>query len=248
MWNKIVFLIGMRADIDRDEESRELHSDNLISLTSFLQKAFPRVTVEEIEQAYEMAVKGELPNPSYPSNGESAFIKAFPLLNPLQVSQIIGAYLKYRHVNMAKAYREQKLLSLPEVPVPTPEQHNKNLIDLLRKAFSTIEAGEMYNDWGNVLYDALDAKKLIHFSVEEKHEFIAQARQEEILEANRKINEVRHTIFFKAASKVLEGLESETGIRPTWIPKAKNFALNRLIHEQILAGIDANSLWSQNND
>ncbi len=237
----------MRADIDRDEDSREQHSDNIISLTSFLQRTFPSVTVEEIEQAYEMAIKGDLPNPN-PSNGEPAFIKAFPLLNPLQVSQIIGAYLKYRHVNMTKAYREQKLLSLPESPIPTPEQHNENLLNLLRKAFSVIESGETYSDWGNILYDALDAKKRIYFSAEQKHEFIAQARQEEILEATQKTNEARHTIFFKAASKVLESLESETGIRATWISKAKNLALNRLIYEQIFAGIDADNLWNQNND
>lgn len=111
--------MGLR--VDDSEEAREQHSDSIIALTSFVQNQYPNITVEEIEEAYTMGIKGELPNPT-PLQGESKNLKVFPLLNPLQVSQVVGGYLKYKNANLLQVRKHQILLEIPKQPEPTEQE------------------------------------------------------------------------------------------------------------------------------
>lgn len=92
---------------------------------------------------------------------------------PVFLENVLQSYRRYV-VNLPKKPVEK----LPELPEPTPEEHEKNMIEGCLKLWEQYKATGEANDYGNIYYNWMDRNGLIHLSNIEKWNLYTSARHE----------------------------------------------------------------------
>lgn len=233
MWTKIAFLVGLKVNESNQQEA----GNNIVLMTQYVQKHYPNVTIQEMELAHELAIKGELP--LKPKDD----FKVFSMITPVQVSAILQRFQQYKTAQLKPVFT-QGIFDEPPLPPPTPEELDVFHLEMLCKAFGAVNEGTVYMDWGNVLYDALDAKGLIYYSTPEKYEFLELAKSEAIAEQEQKVQGMLHTVLYKSALNVLESMKASDFNSLSLKAKAKNIALNQMVSELIEQLWEPQEFWA----
>ncbi len=240
MWTKIAFLVGLKVN----EDNREDAGKNIVLMTQYVQQNYPNVTIQEMELAHQMAIKGE-----FPLKPKDDF-KVFAMITPAQVSAVMIRFQEYKRNQLKPAVNTPEFAALSEpapLPPPTAEELDVLHLQMLVKAFDTVGQGKVYMDWGSALYDALDAKGLVYFDTAEKYEFLEMAKLEVIGEQEQKVQKMLHTILYKSALNILESMKTNNFDSLNLKSKAKNIALNKLVSELVAMEWTPEEFWVSEN-
>lgn len=155
--NNLNWMLG----VNTGKLSPEENDRNLLKFSAFLKVKKPYLTIEEIELAYELAC-----------DGEYGSAEVFPILNPLHFGRIMKAYRAYRlnHTDLMRDIRNG-----PALPEPSADQAEALMVDSFRLAINVVKENGGCADYGNALYDWLDAKGLIPFDNVRKWAFMNEA-------------------------------------------------------------------------
>lgn len=170
--NELVDLLGIKVQ----ENARPQYNMGLFKLTVFMQREFPAITIESVLLAYNLGIKGVLPD------GKGGILEMFAELNPRAFGKVMTGYKlllqeEAEAIRIAKEREAKAQDRLPEnAAVPSPEVQEKNSRFLFGCAYTAIAAGKTYHDLGNALYDWLYRTGRIPFSQERKDEMLAQAK------------------------------------------------------------------------
>lgn len=92
---------------------------------------------------------------------------------PVFLENVLQSYRRYV-INLPKKQVEK----LPDVPEPTPEDHEKNMISGCLRLWEQYKATGEANDYGNIYYNWMDRNGLIHLSNIEKWNLYTSAKHE----------------------------------------------------------------------
>lgn len=227
-----------------NEDNREDAGKNIVLMTQYVQQNYPNVTIQEMELAHQMAIKGE-----FPLKPKDDF-KVFAMITPAQVSAVMIRFQEYKRNQLKPAVNTPEFAALSEpapLPPPTAEELDVLHLQMLVKAFDTVGQGKVYMDWGSALYDALDAKGLVYFDTAEKYEFLEMAKLEVIGEQEQKVQKMLHTILYKSALNILESMKTNNFDSLNLKSKAKNIALNKLVSELVAMEWTPEEFWVSEN-
>lgn len=203
--DKAIFYLGLKTD----ETDRDLIKLNVIA---DIKRHFPLLTVDELAIAIDNGVHGKY--------------GAVVGLSPKDVYNWINAYSisNERRENQERLQKEQT-----EVKEPTEEEKEKLRWDNMINAFAIFKEKGTFNDFGNAVYNYLDKKEKINFSVEQKEDFMRMA----LINLKNQFNPLQHVGNMVKAGEfkaiLNEIIEQPKSIRV--VSEAKKVALNTFFSE-----------------
>lgn len=158
------YLVGINSTLEPIE---------LKALTDFIQLNYGNLTVQEINLAINLSLKGTLDVDNRPYGSFSA----------LYISTILNAYLDYR-IKLLKEIRqiqeeveEKQLLEQKSVP-PPPEVQASDMRDILKNAFITYDKDKFFADPFFLIYNFLKKKGVFRkFSKENVEDIKIKAKK-----------------------------------------------------------------------
>lgn len=166
LWDRLIFMLGIRIT----QASKKDFDEDMDLLTVYILQEFPERTLEEIELAYRMLLRGELG------------IEAYPILNPNQFSRVVNRYVEKTQDEYNDALDMIDASNEEPTPQPTAEELETLFQQTYQKALAMARKLETFDDYGNYLFDELDKRGLIDFTAEEETEIFKQAREDLIKE------------------------------------------------------------------
>ena len=155
MWNSIVFLLGIKVDLDE----MDIHIETLSVLNNWILEQYgDKLTVEEVLLAYDMACTRKL-----------AIDELFSILSPKHVGIVLSAYNHFvtEDLEINKVFKQQLL---HEEPKQTDEQITQFMKYALDLALDEVRKGKQYVDAGNGLFHWLwDTGRLIISQQDQEH-------------------------------------------------------------------------------
>lgn len=122
--------------------SGKSNPDDIIMLCRFLKDTFPELTVNEIELAIDMKMKGHFTEVDFYGN-----------LTPLYASQIINAYKEYRHEKLKSVFEKKERNTVYETPKMSMEENHKLLVDAIQHEWRRFNSTGIVDDLFSFIYD-----------------------------------------------------------------------------------------------
>lgn len=203
--DKAIFYLGLKTE----DSDRDLIKLNVIA---DVKRHFPLLTVDELAIAIDNGVHGKYGN--------------VVGLSPKDVYNWINAYSisNERRENQERLLKEQA-----EKSEPTEEEKEKVRWDNLINAWELFKQNGYFKDFGNSIYNYLDKKGKIKFTVEQKEDFKRIA----LINLKNEYNPIQHIGNFVKVSEVktiLNEIESDDK-NARVIAEAKKTALNHFFKE-----------------
>lgn len=203
--DKAIFYLGLKTD-ENDRDAIK------ITAIDDVKRHFKLLTVDELGIAIDNGVHGKY--------------GAVVGLSPKDVYNWINAYSisTERRENQERLQKEQS-----EVKEPTEEEKEKLRWDNMVNAFALFKDKGTFNDFGNAVYNYLDKKEKINFSVEQKEDFMRMA----LINLKNQLNPLQHVGNMIKAGEfkaiLNEIIEQPKSIRV--VSEAKKCALIHLFKE-----------------
>jgi hypothetical protein len=142
--------------------SARLSSDDILLLCKFLKDNYNFLTINEINLAISLNLKGALGKIEYYGN-----------LSPLYMSQVLNAFLEYRKENLQPLLERKDRDDVK----PTPQLNKGELVkmtqDALRLEYSKFIKGEVVDDLFSIVYTYLDKNNKLNLSDDSKRKAFA---------------------------------------------------------------------------
>jgi hypothetical protein len=142
--------------------SARLSSDDILLLCKFLKDNYNFLTINEINLAISLNLKGALGKIEYYGN-----------LSPLYMSQVLNAFLEYRKENLQPLLERKDRDDVK----PTPQLNKGELVkmtqDALRLEYSKFIKGEVVDDLFSIVYTYLDKNNKLNPSDDSKRKAFA---------------------------------------------------------------------------
>lgn len=150
----ILILLGIKIDLNNLEEKNN-HIEKMIIIGDFMKKKFGDLTTEEVKEAFRMYVAREFPK-----------IKPFRIIDPLNVGEVLNAFVIYSNDHL-KIYRDKKSLLAEknkekELAEKNEKAFNNLLTDLTLHFINTGEIKQTY------LFNELHKRGEFKFLTKEK--------------------------------------------------------------------------------
>jgi ribosomal protein L15 len=172
-----------------------------------LQTRYRGLTLSEVEYALNAGVRGDY--------GE------YYGINVVTINKWLKMYCSSEA--RREANREKNLAGLPEYTGPTAEEKRKIIERSYEDALNDVRAGKYVKDLNNVIYDMLDRRGKINFTVKQKWAFMEQAKRE--LEA--KAGEMKlERMFSGRLDSTTDKMISDMTKKDVVVMRAKRIALN----------------------
>lgn len=146
--------------------SARLSSDDILLLCKFLKDNYNFLTINEINLAISLNLKGALGKIEYYGN-----------LSPLYMSQVLNAFLEYRKENLQPLLERKDRDDVK----PTPQLNKGELVkmtqDALRLEYSKFIKGEVVDDLFSIVYTYLDKNNKLNPSDDSKRKAFAFAQK-----------------------------------------------------------------------
>jgi hypothetical protein len=146
--------------------SARLSSDDILLLCKFLKDNYNFLTINEINLAISLNLKGELGRIEYYGN-----------LSPLYMSQVLNSFLEYRKENLQPLLERKDRDDVK----PTPQLNKGELVkmtqDALRLEYSKFIKGEVVDDLFSIVYTYLDKNNKLNPSDDSKRKAFAFAQK-----------------------------------------------------------------------
>lgn len=146
--------------------SARLSSDDILLLCKFLKDNYNFLTINEINLAISLNLKGALGKIEYYGN-----------LSPLYMSQVLNAFLEYRKENLQPLLERKDRDDVK----PTPQLNKGELVkmtqDALRLEYSKFIKGEVVDDLFSIVYTYLDKNNKLNLSDDSKRKAFAFAQK-----------------------------------------------------------------------
>jgi len=219
--DKAIFYLGLKTE----DSDRDLIKLNVIA---DVKRHFPLLTVDELAIAIDNGVHGKYGN--------------VVGLSPKDVYNWINAYSisNERRENQERLQKEQT-----EVKEPTDEEKEKLYFENLINAFEIFKEKGTFSDFGNAVYNYLDKKGKINFTVEQKEDFMRMA----LINLKNEFNPLQHVGNMIKANEfkliLNEIIEQPKNLRV--VSEAKRCALNHLFKEFAEIDMEITDLFDTNN-
>jgi hypothetical protein len=142
--------------------SARLSSDDILLLCKFLKDNYNFLTINEINLAISLNLKGALGKIEYYGN-----------LSPLYMSQVLNSFLEYRKENLQPLLERKDRDDVK----PTPQLNKGELVkmtqDALRLEYSKFIKGEVVDDLFSIVYTYLDKNNKLNLSDDSKRKAFA---------------------------------------------------------------------------
>lgn len=146
--------------------SARLSSDDILLLCKFLKDNYNFLTINEINLAISLNLKGALGKIEYYGN-----------LSPLYMSQVLNSFLEYRKENLQPLLERKDRDDVK----PTPQLNKGELVkmtqDALRLEYSKFIKGEVVDDLFSIVYTYLDKNNKLNLSDDSKRKAFAFAQK-----------------------------------------------------------------------
>lgn len=146
--------------------SSRLSSDDILLLCKFIKDNYNFLTINEINLAISLNLKGALGKIDFYGN-----------LSPLFMSQVLNAYLHHRNENLQPIMERKERDEIK----PTPELNRDELLKMTKDAFrleySKFKKGEVVDDLFSIVYKFLSANNRINPSDESKRKAFAYSQK-----------------------------------------------------------------------
>ena len=146
--------------------SARLSSDDILLLCKFIKDNYNFLTINEINLAISLNLKGALGKIEYYGN-----------LSPLFMSQVLNAYLEHRKENLQPIMERKERDEIK----PTPPLNKDELLNMTKDAFrleyAKFKRGEVVDDLFSIVYKFLSANNRINPSDESKRKAFAYSQR-----------------------------------------------------------------------
>lgn len=203
--DKAIFYLGLKTD----ETDRDLIKLNVIA---DVKRHFPLLTVDELAIAIDNGVHGKY--------------GTVVGLSPKDVYNWINAY---SISNERRENQERLQKELAESNEPTEEEKEQIRWDNLINAWDMYKQNGYFKDFGNSIYNYLDKKGKIKFTVEQKEDFKRIA----LINLKNEFNPIKYIgnfVMVNDVKRILNEIESDDK-NARVIAEAKKVALNQLFSE-----------------
>lgn len=216
--DKAIFYLGLKTD----EADRDLIKLNVIS---DVKRHFPLLTIDELAIAIDNGVHGKY--------------GAVVGLSPKDVYNWINAYSisNERRENQERLQKEQA-----EKNEPTEEEKERLRWDNLINAWCMYKQNGYFKDFGNSIYNYLDKKSKIKFTVGQKEDFKRIA----LINVKNEFNPIKHIgnfVMVNDVKRILNEIESDDK-NARVIAEAKKVALNQFFSELAEMGMNIEDLFT----
>lgn len=219
--DQAIFFLGLNKDTT---------DVGLLKLTVIqdVKESFPLLTVEEVCIAIKNGSRGKYGQPiGFAPKDAYNWINAYSISNE-------------RRENQERLQKEQA-----EVKEPTEEEKEKLYFDNLINAFEIFKEKGTFSDFGNAVYNYLDKKGKINFTVEQKEDFMRMA----LANLKNEFNPLQHVGNMIKANEfkliLNEIIEQPKNLRV--VSEAKRCALNHLFKEMAEMDMEITDLFDTNN-
>jgi hypothetical protein len=145
---------------------QKLSADDILLLCKFIKNTFPELTVEELELAINLKMKGLFENATY-----------YGQLTPLYISEVLNSYKIYKEENLKEVFQRRDTQELPESPKLTPEDNYKILVDAILYEWEKYQKNGEVDDLFSIIYSFAIRTGRIDLSTEKSEDAERYATQ-----------------------------------------------------------------------
>lgn len=146
--------------------SARLTSDDILLLCKFLKDNYNFLTINEINLAISLNLKGALGRNEYYGN-----------LSPLYMSQVLNAFIEYRKENLQPIFDRKERDEIKAPPQLNRDELLKMTKDAILLEYSKFKKGEVVDDLFSIVYTYLSKNNRLNTSEEGKKKAFAFAQK-----------------------------------------------------------------------